>query len=203
VKRRLNIILFVLVLIEITLYFNFDSVAARIQDKRSVRGEEKNLTEEMPLRPLAEPLTTVEGVHMRGVKVVVDFAKLDKNADVDALWQNTDRETSSSSVKQVAAYTTTTHVDVISFIEKYSEEYNVDRDMMIIIAKCESGFRAEAVNGPYAGVYQFLTSTWVSNRNAMGLDPEPSLRFNAEESVRTAAFKMGRDGFSAWPTCSR
>jgi soluble lytic murein transglycosylase-like protein len=86
-------------------------------------------------------------------------------------------------------------------IEKYANRYGVDKDMMIGIAKCESGFRENAVNGPYAGMYQFVSSTWVSNRRAMGEDPDPNLRFNAEESIKTAAFKMGRDGYGAWPVC--
>jgi len=90
---------------------------------------------------------------------------------------------------------------ILSVIKKYSGEYNVSREMMIAIAHCESGFRENAVNGPYAGIYQFIASTWASNRRAMGLDPNPDLRFNAEEATRTAAFKMSRDGFGAWPVC--
>jgi len=91
--------------------------------------------------------------------------------------------------------------NVIEIIEKYANFYGVDKNMMIYIANCESGFRTNAVNGPYAGIYQFLTSTWVSNRKAMGLDPDPNLRYDLEETVKTAAFKMSRDGFSAWPVC--
>ena len=91
--------------------------------------------------------------------------------------------------------------DIITLIEKYAGEYGVDRNMMVGIAKCESGFRSNAVNGPYAGIYQFVSGTWISNRRAMGLDENLDLRYNAEESVRTAAFKMSRDGFGAWPVC--
>lgn len=89
------------------------------------------------------------------------------------------------------------------FIEKYAAEYGVNRDMMLIIARCESNFCPEDVNGPFGGIYQFLSSTWISNRNFMGLDPNPDLRFEAEEAVRTAAFKMSRDGYGAWPDCSQ
>jgi hypothetical protein len=91
--------------------------------------------------------------------------------------------------------------EIITLIEKYAGEYGVDRNMMVGIAKCESGFRSNAVNGPYAGIYQFVSGTWISNRRAMGLDENLDLRFNAEEAVRTAAFKMSRDGFGAWPVC--
>lgn len=93
--------------------------------------------------------------------------------------------------------------EVQILIEKYALEYKVNKDMMVHIARCESNFRANAINGPYAGVYQFLASTWKSNRAAMGKDTNPELRFNADEAVKTAAFKMSRDGFSAWPVCSR
>ena len=94
-------------------------------------------------------------------------------------------------------------IDVVRLIEKYATEYGVDKNMMIGIAKCESGFRENAVNGPYAGIYQFVSGTWISNRRAMGLDENLSLRFNAEEATKTAAFKMSRDGFGAWPACQR
>ncbi len=90
---------------------------------------------------------------------------------------------------------------IVSLIEKYAAEYGVDKNMMIGIAKCESGFRENAINGPYAGIYQFVSGTWISNRHAMGLDENLDLRYNSEEAVRTAAFKMSRDGFGAWPVC--
>ncbi|HEY6906240.1 MAG TPA: transglycosylase family protein, partial [Ignavibacteriaceae bacterium] len=93
--------------------------------------------------------------------------------------------------------------DLTVLIEKYAKQYGADKDMMIHIAKCESGFRERAVNGPYAGMYQFISSTWNSNRRAMGEDPNPELRFVAEEAIKTAAFKMGRDGYGAWPVCQK
>lgn len=91
--------------------------------------------------------------------------------------------------------------DVYSLIQTYAGQYNADPAKMIAIAHCESGLRANAVNGPFAGAYQFLASTWQSNRRAMGLDPDPGLRYNIEEAIKTAAFKMGRDGYGAWPVC--
>jgi hypothetical protein len=35
----------------------------------------------------------------------------------------------------------------------------------------------------------------------MGLDENLDLRYSAEESAKTAAYKMSRDGFGAWPVC--
>lgn len=88
-------------------------------------------------------------------------------------------------------------------IEKYASQYKVDKTLMTKIAHCESHYNPSAVNGPYAGMYQFLASTWTSNRKKMGLDPNPNLRFNAEEAIKTTAFKISRDGPGAWPVCSR
>lgn len=102
-----------------------------------------------------------------------------------------------------AQYSKNVPDDIKILVERYATEHGVNKDMMTHIALCESNFRSNAVNGPYAGVYQFVSSTWVSNRRAMGLDTDPALRFNAEESVKTAAFKMGRDGFGAWPVCQQ
>lgn len=93
--------------------------------------------------------------------------------------------------------------DKTPLYQQYGAVYGVDPVIMQKIASCESGERAEANNGPYGGMFQFATATWVSNRKAMGEDPNPVLRFNAEEAVKTAAFKMSRDGYGAWPACSR
>jgi len=88
-------------------------------------------------------------------------------------------------------------------IEKYGQEYGVDPGLLKQIAACESGYRTEAANGPYGGMYQFLASTWASNRKAMGASPDPNLRFDAEEAIKTAAFKISRDGAGAWPVCGK
>ena len=89
--------------------------------------------------------------------------------------------------------------------DKYGQEYGVSASVLKHIAKCESGLRPEALssNGLYGGLFQFVASTWSSNRTAMGLDPDPSLRFNAEEAIRTAAFKISRGGIGAWPVCGK
>lgn len=92
--------------------------------------------------------------------------------------------------------------DAIALVKKYSQEYGINEQTLFVIGQCESGFNPTSVNGPYAGIYQFHYSSWSSTRNSMGLDPNPDLRFNPEESIRTAAFKISRDGTGAWPACS-
>ena len=93
--------------------------------------------------------------------------------------------------------------DVVGLIQKYAAEYGANADVMIAIARCESGFQANATSpsGAYKGIYQFVTSTWQSNRREMGLSDNPVLMYNLEEAIKTAAFKMGRDGYGAWPAC--
>jgi len=92
--------------------------------------------------------------------------------------------------------------NAISLVSKYAQEYGVDEHVLFTIGQCESGFNATSTNGPYGGIYQFHYLTWATIRNSMGLDPNPDLRFNPEESIRTAAFKIARNGTGAWPACS-
>jgi hypothetical protein len=86
---------------------------------------------------------------------------------------------------------------------KYCSEYGVDRELMKKIARCESGFNSRADTGIYGGMFQFLTSTWVSTRRSIGLDPDPELRFNAEESIKTAAYMLSKGRQNDWPVCSK
>lgn len=95
--------------------------------------------------------------------------------------------------------------DIHGLIYQYAPQYGANAGVMVHIANCESGMRPNALSssGTYAGMFQFNASTWSSNRRAMGLNPDPNLRFNAEEAIKTAAFKMGRDGYGAWPVCGK
>ena len=91
--------------------------------------------------------------------------------------------------------------EINEFIERYAGQYSVDPNALRYIAVCESGFNPNAVNGPYAGLYQFASSTWSNNRNIMAEDPNPSLRTNAEESIQTAAYLLSTKGAGFWPNC--
>jgi hypothetical protein len=89
------------------------------------------------------------------------------------------------------------------FIDRFAAQYDVKVDVLRHIAVCESGFNPSAVNRnhDYVGLYQFGPVTWKNNRVDMGEDPDPNLRFSAEESAQTAAFMLsiGRGGI--WPNC--
>jgi len=105
--------------------------------------------------------------------------------------------------KAVAAPVAPSEFD--AFFDKYGTEYGIDPTILRSIARCESGMNPGAVskNGLYHGLFQFVASTWSSNRKAMGLDPSPSLMTNPEEAIKTASFKMSRDGIGAWPHCGK
>jgi soluble lytic murein transglycosylase-like protein len=90
---------------------------------------------------------------------------------------------------------------VQGFIERFGAQYGVDPHVLRHMAVCESTFNQRAVNGPYAGLYQFDERTWKTNRQSMGEDPNVDLRFNAEEAVQTTAYMVSLGKESAWPNC--
>jgi len=96
---------------------------------------------------------------------------------------------------------TITSSEVHSFMERFAGQYGVDVNVLRHIAVCESGFNSLAINGPYAGLYQFNITTWKNNRRAMGEDVNPDLRFNAEEAIQTAAFLISQGKRNLWPNC--
>lgn len=90
------------------------------------------------------------------------------------------------------------------FFSKYASQYGVDEGLLKRIAKCESHFNPEAGRGKkYGGMFQFLPSTWKSTRIAMGENPDVELMFNADEAIKTSAWKIAHGGRSAWPVCGK
>lgn len=83
----------------------------------------------------------------------------------------------------------------------YANKESVNRDQLKKIAICESNLNPNAVNGIYGGMFQFSTSSWISTRRAMNADQNTNLRFNAEEAIRTGAFRLATLGDAAWPNC--
>jgi hypothetical protein len=101
----------------------------------------------------------------------------------------------------VIARITYSSQEINSFVDKFAGQYGVDANSIRHIALCESGFRADAVNGPYGGLFQFHSNTWLSWRKKMGEDGNADLRFNAEEAVQTAAYVLKNNSVGIWPNC--
>jgi soluble lytic murein transglycosylase-like protein len=91
--------------------------------------------------------------------------------------------------------------EIQGFFEKYSGKYGVDIHYLRHVAVCESGFNPLATNNIYAGLFQFDPATWKSFRNIMDEDPDPNLRFNGKEAVKTAAYLFSIGKSSLWPNC--
>lgn len=91
--------------------------------------------------------------------------------------------------------------EINGFIERFSAQYGVDPNAVRHIAICESGFNPLAEMAGYAGLFQFGKVTWANIRKEFGEDPNPDLRYNAEEAVQTAAYALSRGKVAIWPNC--
>lgn len=91
--------------------------------------------------------------------------------------------------------------EIQGFMERFAGQYGVDVNILRHIAVCESGFNPQAVNGPYVGLFQFNSTSWKNNRVPMGENPDPDLRYNAEEATQTAAYLISQGKYYMWPNC--
>lgn len=89
------------------------------------------------------------------------------------------------------------------YFDQYSLQFGVDGQLLRRIASCESKFNPSAVNGNYAGLYQFLPSIWQTYREQLGADINPDLRFNADEAIKTAAYAVSKGKLFLWPVCGK
>jgi hypothetical protein len=96
-----------------------------------------------------------------------------------------------------------TSTNLEDLFTKYANFYSVNKDLLRKIAACESGFNTNASYGDYLGMFQFSSGAWINSRALMGEDSNLGLRTSAEESIKTAAFKISRGEVSAWPSCSK
>lgn len=98
---------------------------------------------------------------------------------------------------------TTSSTNLEELFGKYASQYNVSKDLLKKIAGCESGFNPNAVNNDYAGLFQFASFAWREARSRLGADDNLDLRFNPEESIRTAAHEISYKGTSGWSDCDK
>lgn len=113
----------------------------------------------------------------------------------------TSTPTPSPTPKPTVTPSSVTSSEVNSFIDRFSAQYGVDPNVLRYIAICESGFKSNAKNGPYIGLYQFGEITWENIRREFGEDINPNLRYSAEESVQTAAYAISKGKIGIWPNC--
>ena len=88
------------------------------------------------------------------------------------------------------------------FIDRFAGQYGVDPNVIRHIALCESGFRPNAKNYIYTGLFQFSPVTWQNIRKEMGEDTNIDLRANAEEAVQTTTYAVSKGKRGIWPNCN-
>lgn len=103
--------------------------------------------------------------------------------------------------KPTPVSTLTSSSEVNAFIDRFSAQYSVDANVLRYIAICESGFKSNASKAGYVGLYQFGPVTWKNIRKEIGEDPNPELRYSAEESIQTAAYALSKGKGGIWPNC--
>lgn len=86
----------------------------------------------------------------------------------------------------------------VHIIESAAAEFGVDAEVMLRVARCESGLRTEAVNrtSGAAGLFQHLPQFWPPRAAAVG-DPDATPA-NPVTNARAAAWMMSTQGLSPW-----
>ena len=79
-----------------------------------------------------------------------------------------------------------------------AEEQNINPDLFLKIAKCESGLNPNAKNknSSASGLFQFLKSTW--NKTITELKQPNWDIFNPVHNAEAAAYLMSKDGTKHW-----
>ncbi len=113
----------------------------------------------------------------------------------------TPKKTSKPTARPTPAPATSAQID--AWLGQYAGKESVEKELLRKIALCESKYNQYVTNGDYTGLFQFATGTWVTTRRQMNLNPNLDLRLDAEESIRTAAFRLATSGPGAWPNCAK
>ena len=85
-------------------------------------------------------------------------------------------------------------------IRDAADEFGVDPDLAVAIARCESGLRAEAKNptSSASGLFQQLAVPyWPGRAAALGY-PEDTSPFDPTANARVSAWMMSTQGTSPW-----
>lgn len=85
-----------------------------------------------------------------------------------------------------------------SVIVSKARSNNVDPDLLVKIARCESGLRPEAKNSlsTASGIFQFLTSTFISQAQARGFPTDD--KNSVEVQAGLAAEMIADGGIGHW-----
>lgn len=173
----------------------------------TIKQLENSSPDPMPDEIVASKKTIVN-TNTDNIDLTMDTANIDRSLLLTPSPQPTNSPTPAPTnfveVESTTAKPTTPPVAASTFdpiFSQWSSHFGVDLNLLKYIAKCESRFNPDSVGGIYGGMYQFSASTWKSTRTAMNHDPDPNLRFDPAEAIKTAAFKIANGGKMAWKNC--
>jgi hypothetical protein len=121
--------------------------------------------------------------------IIKNDSKPDSATQKEIKTESANTSSVSSSVKTVD--------EVKDLIRKTALKYEVDPDLMLKLASCESEFRSDVVtSGRYYGVYQFSKATFVEYSNKMNIPNADPL--NPEQNIEVAAYMIQNGQLSKW-----
>lgn len=90
---------------------------------------------------------------------------------------------------------------IVDYINMYAKAYQVDPNLALGIAWCESEYYQSAQNPDSSaeGVFQMIDGTWLYTMNKMGLPPDTS-KTNIPLSIEAGIFLLSEEGVSHWIT---
>jgi hypothetical protein len=91
--------------------------------------------------------------------------------------------------------------EIQQIIRNAAAKYSVDANLLLGIAKCESGFNPAAKNrnSTASGLFQFIRGTWAGTpQGRQGISV-----FDAQANAEAAAWKISQGGLSAWNASKR
>ncbi len=89
------------------------------------------------------------------------------------------------------------------YVEKYSEEYGVPREVILAVIKCESSFTADAVSYRGAvGLMQIMPSTYEWLCTKTGEEPNTSLLYDPDINIKYGTYYLSYlySRFGVWET---
>lgn len=153
------------------------------------------------LTPTTEPSVIVPSASPSAEPMATPSAMMITEETVATSTTTPTKKPTPTPTKAAPTPTASLSVEVSGFVDRFSAQYGVDPNVIRHVAICESGYRSNATNGPYVGLFQFGAATWENIRKEMGEETAPDLRYSAEESIQTAAYVLSRNKGGIWPNC--
>lgn len=89
--------------------------------------------------------------------------------------------------KEEVSYT----IKYSEYVEKYSEQYGVDREIIYAVIKCESNFKADARSSVGAlGLMQMMPATFADMQSRLGEEYESEALMDPEVSIKYGTYYL-------------